>query len=322
MANIMINETCNQKCPYCFASEFVNVEKKNISLDNFIKATNFILTEKEKRYAGRIGIIGGEPLLHPDFDTFIKYLTENEAVKMIVVFTNGVLIKKHLDSILNDKVALLINVNSVDNVGLDNYKDTEESINLLVNKYRKKRVTLGLNIYDNIDYSFFIDMAEKYNQDLVRLSVVVPTYGKEKRGFDQFLKLKDTILKITKKLLVKDVSFKFDCNLPIHCMWDDAELDDLKKMGLSGGREKIPWKYSCCTPVIDILPDLKAVRCFGLSDKSKVDISDFSTIGDLRSYYIEKLDSILSRFPIREKCKTCDLFPKMCFGGCLANRVE
>ena len=39
MANIMINEDCNQKCPYCFASEFVNVRKNDITFDNFVKAT-------------------------------------------------------------------------------------------------------------------------------------------------------------------------------------------------------------------------------------------------------------------------------------------
>ena len=157
MANIMINEVCNQKCPYCFASEFVNIRKNDISFDSFVKAVNFILTEKEEEQRGRIGIIGGEPLLHPQFDEFVKYLVEREDIKRITIYTNGVLIDDHLDILLNDKVGLLINVNSPNDVGLENFNRTKNAIELLVSKYQKhNRLTIGLNIYDNIDYSFFI----------------------------------------------------------------------------------------------------------------------------------------------------------------------
>ncbi len=37
MANIMINEDCNLRCPYCFANEFVNKKTNNVTEENFIK---------------------------------------------------------------------------------------------------------------------------------------------------------------------------------------------------------------------------------------------------------------------------------------------
>lgn len=324
MSNIMINENCNQKCPYCFASEFVNVKKNNISFENFQKAVDFILTGYEGSKVGQIGIIGGEPLLHPKFDEFIKYLIDREDVKKVTVFTNGVLLEKHLDYVLHDKVGVLINVNSPKDVGEDNYNKTVEIIDLLVNKYnKKKRLTIGLNIYDNIDYSFFINLADKYGFDSVRLSIVVPAYGTEKKGIEHFLNLKEKVLEITKALLVRGIRFKFDCNLPVPCIWSKEEIEDLELMGLcSYSRQLIPLEQSVCQPVIDILPDLTAIRCFGLSDISKEKIEDFKDIKELRDYYIEKFDRVISKKPINNKCEKCNLFPLKCYGGCLANRKE
>lgn len=322
MANIMINENCNLSCPYCFASEFVNIHKSNISFDNFKKAVAFILSEREDKRKGRIGIIGGEPLLHPQFDEFIDYLASNERVKHITVYTNGVLLEKHLDSILNEKVSLLININSPNNIGEDNYNQTENAIRLLIKEHDKRgRITIGLNIYDNIDYSFFINLANKYAFQKVRLSVVVPAYNKEKPGFTHFVALKESILKITKSLMVNDIRFGFDCNWPVPCMWNEDEIKDLKLMGLcSTERELIPLRDCQCQPVIDILPDLTAIRCFGLSDISKTPIKDFENICDLRAHFYKSFDTILSKKTLRDSCEKCDLFPNRCYGGCLSNR--
>ena len=61
MANIMINEICNLRCPYCFADEFVNKNPKEMSMEDFDTALNFALSSG---YDERIGLIGGEPTLH------------------------------------------------------------------------------------------------------------------------------------------------------------------------------------------------------------------------------------------------------------------
>ncbi len=322
MANIMINEVCNQKCPYCFASEFVNIRKNDISFDSFVKAVNFILTEKEEEQRGRIGIIGGEPLLHPQFDEFVKYLVDREDIKRITIYTNGVLIDDHLDILLNDKVGLLINVNSPNDVGLENFNRTKNAIELLVSKYQKhNRLTIGLNIYDNIDYSFFVELAEKYKMRRVRLSIVVPAYGQTKNGFEHFMALKNKVLEITKALLVRDIKFGFDCNWPVQCMWTEEEIEDLKLMGLcSNTIDLIPLNYSRCSPVIDILPDLNAIRCFGLSDKTKMPIEQFNSISELKQYYLKNVDRFLVQNPLLDKCHECDLYKSKCYGGCLANR--
>lgn len=324
MANIMINEACNQHCSYCFASEFVNVNNKNITPENFKKAVSFILSEIDSKRKGRIGIIGGEPLLHPNFDEFIHYLTQNEDVEKITVYTNGVLVKDHLTTFLDDKVGALININSIKDVGESNFRKTEEAIDLLINHYNKRdKITIGLNIYDNIDYSFFINLAEKYRQTRVRLSIVVPSYGQESRGLPHFLSLKSTVLKIAKSLLLRDIRFRFDCNLPVKCIWTEEELENMSLMGLSSQtRDLISLVHAPCAPVIDILQDLNAIRCFGLSKVSKVSINNFNSIKELRDYYIENYDIPFLNKTIDSKCNECALHLKQCYGGCLANRVD
>ena len=46
---------------------------------------------------------------------------------------------------------------------------------------------------------------------------------------------------------------------------------------------------SICYPVIDILPTLEAVRCFGMSSFEKVRLQDFASVTDLR--YVSFLQS-------------------------------
>ena len=54
MANIFLTRKCNLKCPYCFASEFVNKENEEVTLENFKKIVDFI----KKNGTKRIGLIG------------------------------------------------------------------------------------------------------------------------------------------------------------------------------------------------------------------------------------------------------------------------
>lgn len=45
MANVMITQRCNLSCPYCFANEFTNNNTNDITIENFIKALDFIKTD-------------------------------------------------------------------------------------------------------------------------------------------------------------------------------------------------------------------------------------------------------------------------------------
>jgi len=78
-----------------------------------------------------------------------------------------------------------------------------------------------------------------------------------------------------------------------------------------------------CTPVIDILPDLKAIRCFGLSEYTKQDIRDFRGIEELRKYYINTVDRPACGFWASDECEHCyNRESGECSCGCLLFKTD
>lgn len=78
-----------------------------------------------------------------------------------------------------------------------------------------------------------------------------------------------------------------------------------------------------CVPVIDILPDLTAIRCMGLGDTEKIKIFDFKNIEDVRNYFINQIDVYKNIVTQLDKCKRCYYNQvKKCSGGCLAYKID
>ena len=82
MANIALLNRCNLRCPYCFADNYIADEKSDIDLDTFKELLDFSAPD------GEVGIIGGEPLLHKDFDTIMDIVANDYRFSKITVFTN------------------------------------------------------------------------------------------------------------------------------------------------------------------------------------------------------------------------------------------
>ena len=66
MANILLTYSCNLRCPYCFANEFVGKENTDITIENLLKVVSFIT----RTGPANIGLIGGEPTLHPGYSGY------------------------------------------------------------------------------------------------------------------------------------------------------------------------------------------------------------------------------------------------------------
>mgnify|MGYP003313974964 CR=1 FL=1 len=63
MANIAILNYCNLKCEYCFADDMIQEESTSIIIEDYQRILEF-LSRGPQNY---VGIIGGEPTLHPEF---------------------------------------------------------------------------------------------------------------------------------------------------------------------------------------------------------------------------------------------------------------
>ena len=71
-------------------------------------------------------------------------------------------------------------------------------------------------------------------------------------------------------------------------------------------------------PAVDILPDLNAIRCFGMSDFMKVPIKDFRCVDDLIRFFENEIDSNAYKIAAYEECRDCYARKtRRCMTGCI-----
>ena len=151
MASIILTYRCNLHCPYCFASGFVNKEKTDISMQNFLQAVSFIT-----RTESTVGLIGGEPMLH--LGTMMDLMIANPRIKGINLFTNGILADRFMQQITHPKVDVILNCNSPADVGEEAYTRFRQNVDLLFQqRSRTNQIHLGFNLYrDDMYYSYMM----------------------------------------------------------------------------------------------------------------------------------------------------------------------
>ena len=313
MANIALTPRCNLKCEYCFAHELVENRGSDITLDTFREILDFLNGE------GQIGLIGGEPLLHKDFNEILSILNRTPYVNQVMVFTNGIYLDRVEKSLLTSKVSFLVNVNSREQIGDGNFERIRENVKNLLYYVPKSHVTLGINIYkENQDFSDPVSLIKEFGFKRVRVSVVIPK-NKDEGAFKYFSKMKGALLNLCKQLKKLGVSPAYDCNAIPSCVYTKKEKEALISLPYENEYEKriFTGEASVCAPIVDIYPDKTATRCFGMSDY-KVKIDDFENIHDLKNHFFMEIDSKMVHILSKDECNGCykqKVFG--CFGGCL-----
>ena len=320
MANIMLTYRCNLRCSYCFANEFVNKEKTDFSIKNFLEAVTFITRSGENA----IGLIGGEPTLHPGFNVIMEMLIANPNVKSIRLFTNGLILDQFMSQIIHPKVTVHVNCNSPLIIGEQAYTRTLKNLDTMILQYgMKNRVQLGINLFsDDMDYRYIMDLLQRYDMHSLRTSLTVPDFAINRKAdvLNDFKKRKQFLLKFYHDMDSIKVMPYSDCNRPPYCVWTDEEKEWLKGFVAKypGISTNLLHPDSHCIPAIDILPDLQAIRCFGMSDFLKVPISDFKNVADITKFFMDRIDSVACRLPACEECKGCyEQKIGACYAGCL-----
>lgn len=321
MPNIMITQRCNLNCEYCFANDFVNKNSSDtdISIKDFRRILDFIIGDGSVK---NIGLIGGEPTLHEHFSDILDVLIAEERLKGVTIYTNGIHVKQYIEKLINKKFHLLINCNDL---SLKNgiFEDFLESISL-AKKYLCSRIVLGVNYYKkNFDYSFLWELLEGYNEGRIRVSISVPnTLYYNYSPLDYFSEIKEEVLLFFEKLKEKGLVPFLDCNLFPACLISYEDWMRFDSWGADNPLLILKSKATGCKPVIDIMKDYTAVRCFGLSGISKVDIRNFASISDLNNYYIRTIDAYAINSIYDDKCDSCYKYKTMkCSGGCLVYKV-
>lgn len=333
MANIMLTDVCNLRCSYCFANEYVNHNANEITLENFEEALAFLKAGGE--YS--VGLIGGEPTIHSHFGQILDRLVADEEIRNVSLFTNGVVMDRYADRLQNEKFHILVNFNSPEDIGETAYSKVCRNLGLFIDRYgMKDRITLGVNIYrPDFDFGYLLDTLKKFDFHYVRMSLTVPNTsdGRAVDAMAFFRRMKPILLQFVSAMLENQIIPHYDCNKMPACLFSDWERSEaisrfesiprkLRELRVSPDSSLLS-EEARCFPVVDILPNLTAVRCFGLSQWTKTEIRNFKNIKDLRNYYVNEFDSYAYKMYGRENCGACYLRKTMkCTGGCLAYKYS
>lgn len=325
MPNISLTFRCNLRCPYCFAHEFVDEAANDISLADFDAAVGFLTAGGPVH----LGLIGGEPTLHPQFGEIVQRIIDNPLVASATVFTNGLLLDRYTDLIVNPKISLLVNWNAPEMLGAAAFRRIRDNVDVLIFEHRMgNRLNLGLNLYgEAMDYGYMLELLKRYDLHKVRISLTVPDFpeGCKTDVLAYFRDYKPFLLKLFRALDEIDVLPYYDCNRPPYCIWTDEEKAWLEAyVGKYDEPESsLVDTKSFCRPVIDILPDLQAVRCFGLSFLEKASIADFSSLDELTAHFMRRIDRPAYRIFASEECENCHLRRTwLCCQGCMGFKAE
>lgn len=318
MANIAIVNYCNLKCPYCFADDMIKEENSFMSLEQYNKLLDFILKDP----GSRVGILGGEPTLHPNLIDILKITSEKCENKRAIMFTNGIELEKFLPYLKDIRV--LINYNNPNNltdIQLDKLHKTMEAIKEL-DWFSPNQVAIGCNIYLGCsNYDYIWDVVSKYSLKLIRCSVVSPggVYTEWKNKKDEYFDLlKPIYINFCKEALKHDCKLEMDCSHIPFCSFTEEEKELVNEVSLH--------KKECegfCPCALDFTIDSKATSCFGVYEP--IDYSKFTNPKSLTYYLVSKQMKPLIKLNNTGKCATCEQHANgSCQGGCLAfaNRPE
>lgn len=337
MANIMINEVCNLRCPYCFAGEFVNQSAKEMPLEDFRKALDFVLSDRRER---QVGIIGGEPLLHTNINEIMSMAIDDLRSDPVMMYTNAVELERLSPEILeSSKFRMLVNCNSPQDMGERAFEKMRRNLHdFKDNHVGEGRFRLSVNIYKpDFDYSYVIPLVRELSFDIIRLSVSVPQEGElgGKTPLQYFREMKPVAMGFVGDMIRCGVITGFDCNFLPSCVLTKEEYDGVmrakqvfysalqRKYSRTFWQRAILCELNNCTPVIDILPDLRAIRCFGLSEHTKQDIRDFADIGELRKFYENTVDRPACLVSTDDDCEQCyNRESGECSCGCLLFKAD
>lgn len=324
MANIMITYRCNLQCPYCFANEFVNKSYTDMTMEDFIQTVDFLAQTP----GTRIGMIGGEPTVHPLFEDMIIYLSKHPNVASIMIYTNGLLLDKYAEFLvrpdIQPMVKILVNCNSPKVLGERGFEHLIHNLDLLYGKYRMgQNIKLGINLYDNdFDYSYIKELLVRYDLYQIRISLTVPDFSNcgSIQVLKHFEERKEYLLNFYREMEEIGVLAYYDCNRPPKCIFTEKEWAWIcwYRNKYHALPSNIADENTKCSPVIDILPNKKAVRCFGMSDFEKVDIESFDSVDDIVNHYRNEVDYGAYKIASAIACEECYLRKvQKCTGGCI-----
>jgi len=308
MLKLFLTNSCNLNCRYCFASSFTKEPFNEFSIQAINRVLDFIKNDN----VDEIGLEGGEPFLHSQIDDVLNVLKNCSQLNQIIIFSNGMFDYSKHEILKDNKFKILVNCNSPKILGND-YNNLVENIKTL-NKIMPDRFIIGVNLdgYD-FDYYYIFKILKIINKQKFRFAFATSVEEKNsiQNPIEYFKKVNIYLDKFYNDCIKSNVIPFPSCNSSPPCSLTSEQKKTLIRLfnkAKEHNAENLPSLFfNKCTPVIDVFPDLTAVRCFGLKELGKIKLENFKSYSELKQYFMNNYDNNKDCYVnSNSKCITCE----------------
>lgn len=231
------------------------------------------------------------------------------------MLTGGIFKKRLLQTISPLQVGLIFNINEPRDYRNPKHfarvvGNVEEAIKLGF------KIVVGFNVWRmDFDPGFIPGLAYNLGRPGFRWAVANPQLNQHSNVINTSLfgPLEDRCLEMLEKAALLNLESELDCPLPL-CFFPEKDLAWLRQF-----HPKTASRMGICDPVLDVTPELEAIRCFALSKLDRVKVTDFPNEWSILEWFRENVDSCLMSEGCFEYCTECLHFISgRCNGGCLA----
>jgi cyclic pyranopterin phosphate synthase len=167
----------------------------------------------------------------------------------------------------------------------------------------------------DFDPGFIPRLSYHFGRSSFRWTVANPQLGDRSNviGPSEFVELSGRCLDMLQQAAGLNIQAELDCPLPL-CFFSPADLAWVRQY-----HPDTAGRMGHCNPVLDVTPELEAIRCFALSRLDRVKVTDFANEWSILEWFRRNIDTRLLHQGCFADCVCCGHFTAgRCSGGCLA----
>lgn len=307
MINLFVDYACNLDCDYCFVRGLSTEHPPMLGAKDFERFCSWA----RKVHLPSLGILGGEPTLHPDIVEMLERLMDAGVAP--VLFTNALFprpIHKQLAALTFN---IVVNYNDPMNLSGQQWALMQDNIAGL--KEAGAHLSFSKNFSKGaMEFEYLIEGCRAFDIKRVRYDVSRPSSLARNEYFDfsETKELVPDIMRFVKACEAEGIVTGLDCCMP-PCAFDPESLEYLQTHSM---------KFSgVCFPSLDVQTDLSVTHCIPLQCVQAPDITTFGGEWDLLDYFCGAVKDLRGR-PCFPGCAECGDFGVSCQGGCMALKRE
>lgn len=309
--NISIISDCNNNCEYCFQKEY-HQQHKMLSYEEIDDIIQWGVTEP------KIGILGGEPTLHPDILRIMKRVKE---MNHLTMFTNLLCKTELLEKMIEiGDVGYLVNTTSRDELKDLFYKNfalLHSKRDYLASRQISFCVGLTLMNDEKIDTEHIENLFNIINTypglvHHVRMGIATPFH---EGTFD--LMNYDTPVKYMIDKVMKDYT---DITIGFDCPSNNCQISPRLMGEALENPRVVNFDLGCREPVLDVLVDKSIKYCFSFPDDFLVvdNYQRFKNAAEARQWYIMRVTEYMHANAYQCKYSKIGCENRVCKGSCPA----